>query len=252
MHEHFRERLLSALFAAERLSEADLDPQAAWAELDEYVERELAGEEVATRMPRVAFFIATDPQLARAYRDLRATLLALEATGLPTTPFELEPFAAQLGQTISIAPEDVVFPPKAQFVPPKLAQELPLALINAWERTLTRYSRTHMSGQAQSAEAFSAPLPAVSAETRLEFVLNQSGDLTDLDGRVRPDHADLVGQPIRLYAITLEPEPVVRVVAEQTIDRFGRFAFADLPAEHYVVALIINQAIIGAAWLDLD
>ena len=252
MYENLRERLLRALIAAAYLDEADLNPQAAWADLDEYVERELAGEDVSAQMPNVAFFIATEPQLARTYADLRTTLIELDAKGLPTTPFDMEQFATQLMQQIIIAPEDVIRPQQAQPIPPKLAQDLALALITTWERTLTRYSRTHMSGQAQSAEVFNAPIPDLSAETRLEIVLNQSDALTDIDGRVRPSHAEVIGQPIRLYAITLDPGPVVHVVDEQTIDRFGRFAFAELPANHYVLALVINEALIGAAWLDLE
>ncbi|EFO80975.1 hypothetical protein OSCT_1163 [Oscillochloris trichoides DG-6] len=242
-------RLIQAIMAATRIEEHELDREAAEAALGEYVERELAGEAVRETMPLVAFYIATDADMARQYAELRADLIAFEHTELPEIAFDMAAAQARVARLIEIAPEDIVRP-----LPTTPSQETEQdylrRLLPVWQRSLPVYGGVFMSGTAQPLLQ-PVDVPDQAIPTQMDIVLGQHETGAVINGRLKPRRSDLVGVPVRLYRIEMQPQPTPICVAEVPLDRFGRFAFEQLPHDRYVIVLFIEQQLIGVMWIDL-
>ncbi|WP_129632156.1 hypothetical protein [Candidatus Oscillochloris fontis] len=242
-------RLIQAIMAATHIKEHELDREAAEAALAEYVERELAGEAVLETLPLVAFYIATDADMAHQYAELRADLIAFAQEELPEIAFDMAAAQARVARLIEIAPDDIVRP--LPTTPPQESEQDYLRrLFPIWQRSLPVYGGVFMSGTAHPVLQ-PVDVPDQATPTQIDVVFGQQETGAVINGRLKPRRSDLVGVPVRLYRIEMQPQPTPICVAEVPLDRFGRFAFDHLPSDRYVIALFIEQQLIGVVWVDL-
>lgn len=241
--------ILAAIVAASKLDESALDIERAYALLDTYVEHELAGQPAAEQMPEVAYFILADPDFAEIYRSLSGHLEMFDSDELPEVTFDMGRLTARRDQALALAPEDVVRPAPPETIPDPRHNRA-ATLIPHWQRTLPRFSSAFKS--AAPSGSFQAPVPDQAEATSMEVIVTRAAGLLNLDGRIVPSRDELVGQPVHLYRLELASEPEASRVGECPIDDFDRFSFAGIPAGVYVLALAVDDNVIGAIWLDLS
>jgi hypothetical protein len=242
------DRLLHHIAAAAQ----DYDLERAYTQLDAYITGELAGEPVQVQWPAVAFFLATDAHFAEVYTALRQHALHVDtelAEAEPDEPVNLAALTALVTGQLTLTSDDIARPLPE---PPDPADEERAALqmlLPYWQQHLPQRGGLFMSASAP--ELPPIELPEQAQPTWLDLVLSQEASGVALDGRVRPLPPDLPGCPVYLYRIELQPEPVVTQTYAGVVDRFGHFELLDLPPGRYVLALLIDDAIVGATWLDL-
>ncbi|MFV9505620.1 MAG: carboxypeptidase-like regulatory domain-containing protein [Oscillochloridaceae bacterium umkhey_bin13] len=191
-------------------------------------------------------------QAATGYRASRIT----DAKGqgrFPSLPAGTYHLRIKLANALVVTPPlhiqaPTLSQPRA-LIPPVALPTQETLLYQYWQRQLAPAGAQFMAGAAQGDLAFL--LPEQAEATTITLVRRSNQSTTNLLGQVRPLSPGLRQRPIRLYQAMLEPEPTVVLVAETLLDRAGRFRFADLPPGRYVLAVVIDDDILGATWLDL-
>lgn len=242
------DRLLHQLAAVAQ----DYDLERAYTQLDAYITGELAGEPVQAQWPEVAFFLATDAHFAQIYSALRQHALQLDAEHAeaePDEPVDLAALTALVAGQLILTPDDIARPLETAPAPADEERAALQLLLPYWQQQLPQRGGLFMSASAP--ELPPVEIPEQAQPTWLDLVLSHEATGFAVDGRVRPLQPDLLGCPVRLYRVELQPEPVVTQTYESVVDRFGHFELLDLPPGRYVIALLIDAAIVGATWLDL-
>lgn len=243
------DRLLHQIALHADVTAQGYELERAYAQLDDYITSELAGEAVQERFPEVAFFLATDEDFATIYQTLRRHAINYDPHVTLDEPVDLERLAAYVDGQLALAPNDLARP----LAPPKaradLEQAYVLQLLPYWQQHLPQRGGLFMDASDDSVEA--VEIPECAEPAWLDLVLNQEDDGAVVDGQVRPLHTELLRAPVRLYRIEAHPLPSVMQLAETQVDRFGHFAFHAVAPGRYVLALVLDDEIVGTTWLDL-
>lgn len=186
-----------------------------------YVERELAGEDVATAQPRVATHLARCIDCREEYESLRELMLAL-------------------------GPE----PARVTAPPPD-----PLATLLAWARTQLgswRVSLPNMGMALRSAERGLAPLsvPDLEPPTQLQLSLTRRGSAFEVSGVLRPTAAALHGRAVRLYRLAADGSTIDALLASE-ISSLDRFRLRDVSPGLYVLSIDLPGGETGFTQLTL-
>lgn len=245
------DRLLRAMAYAAEAETHGYDIEAAYAQLDDYVASELAGEAAHERYPAVAFFVATDADFATIYRTLRQHMQSFDPAAETEVAGSVDfaRLAAYAEGQITLSPNDLARPLAALRTPAEEEQHYLRQLIPYWQQHLPQRGGLFMSSGDDTLEAVA--IPDRDAPAWLDLVLDEDDDGAIVDGQVRPLQPDLLRAPVRLYQITTQPEPHISPIAEAHVDRFGHFAFHGLSAGRYVLALVVEEEIVGTTWLEL-
>ncbi len=245
------DRLLRELAHTAEAATQGYDLEAAYARLDDYVASVLAGEAAQEHYPDVAFFLATDADFATIYRALHRHMQSYDPAAEEEVAgaVDFARLAAYADGQLSLSPHDLARP----FVTPRARadeeQRYLHQLIPYWQQHLPQRGGLFMSGGDATLEAVA--IPERDEPAWLDLVLDEEDDGAVVDGQVRPLQPDLLAAPVRLYHISTQPEPHISPIAEAHVDRFGHFAFHGVAAGRYVLALVIEDEIVGTTWLDI-
>jgi hypothetical protein len=248
MEPHRYDKLLRQIAAAQQLNPSDFDSEQAYERLDDYIEAELAGQKAYERWPDVAFFIATDPDFAEIYQSLRRGMASVAGETPPLQPVDLAALRTYLAQQLLLAPEDIVrsAQPKASTTEEQAFLQL---ILPYWQANLPTRGSLFMSGDDPDTSPIT--IPDHDEPLQVDVVISHSDAGAAVSGVVMTENSDLTDAQVRLYRFVAEPEPVLLHTSEQPVERFGRFTCVDLPDGRYVLALVIDEQIVGITWLDL-
>ncbi|PDW01353.1 hypothetical protein [Candidatus Viridilinea mediisalina] len=243
------DRLLRQIALHAEVTAQGYELERAYAQLDDYITSELAGEAVQERFPEVAFFLATNEDFGTIYQALRRHALNDDPAVALDEPVDLERLSAYVDGRLTLEPNDLARPLST---PPSRAdreQAYVLQLLPYWQQHLPQRGGLFMDAGDDSVEA--VEIPECTEPAWLDLVLNQEDDGAVVDGQVRPLHAELLQAPVRLYRVEATPTPKVTLHTETQVDRFGHFAFHTIAPGRYVLALVLDDEIVGTTWLDV-
>lgn len=199
-------------------------------QLGVYVEAELYEEDAPRQFPQIARHLYTCPDCRIAYDMLRDILITGEAPVLaaaeaPVSATSLTPArGSSLADLIAWATEQIA----------------------VWQHTLAGRALVYRSAMATDTPPIT--IPGQGDAVLALAVVTAEGALA-ISGTITPSSPDLQGLPVRLYAVSADPEPAITGLFERKIDDFDTFSFEGLSPGRYVLTIGLHEGEVGLTFI---